>query len=391
MKYFTIFASKNVIDDIGDKIADVFASGYKIEQAGNDYVIQSNSLFPKHKLTIRVSTEDTNPDYFEANIPGMMGFYHRVPFADENRKELVLTQISVFNTLLAIEAEKELNEGQLQLCTALLSAIEGIGFLQDGTLLDSDGQVIVYPDGTSGPADFTPRACTNKVMGQEMTSVEGERRKRASIAYIQERGIPHLETLPLLPPAAACVWKSQEDIARRAVALLIVIQYACDVAQGGDLEESTDFVMRMLRKFEVEDQLTEKERKLLQDAEPVEQEAVNIVWQYEAYWTLIWALGLVESLDFPDQICDCEYAIEAVSRCESFEEFYGKTVLRSREEIMDEADKIYRLHWACVDSRIHGKEAPAGMNESIVMERRRGLFWMAGCDEEDWDHIPMDT
>lgn len=74
MKYFTIFASKNDIDDFGDKIADVFAAGYKIEQAGNDYVIQSNSLFPKHNLTIRVSTEDTNPDYFEANIPGMMGF-----------------------------------------------------------------------------------------------------------------------------------------------------------------------------------------------------------------------------------------------------------------------------------------------------------------------------
>ncbi|MBG9794532.1 hypothetical protein ABD76_19345 [Paenibacillus dendritiformis] len=391
MKYFTIFASKNDIDDIGGKIADVFASGYKIEQTGNDYIIQSNTLFQKHKMTIRVLTEETNPDYFEANIPGMMGFYDRISFADEKRKELVLTQISVFNTVLAIQAEKELNEGQLQLCTALMSAIDGIGFLQDGTLLDSDGQAIVYPDGTSGPADFTPRACTGKVMGPEMTSEEGERRKRASIAYIQERGIPVLESLPQLPPVAACQWKTQEDIARRAVALLIVIQYACDVTQGGDLEESKEFVMRMLRKFDVEDQVTEKERKLLQDAEPAEQEAVNIVWQYEAYWPLLWALGLVDSLDFPDHICDCEYAIEAVSRCESFEEFYGKTALRGREEIMDEADKIYRLHWACVDSRIHGKEAPAGMNESIVMERRRGLFWMAGCDEEDWDHIPMDT
>ncbi|BFH17983.1 DUF4272 domain-containing protein [Paenibacillus melissococcoides] len=391
MKYFSIFASKNDIDDIGGKIADVFATGHKIEQAGNDYIIQSNSLFKKHKLTIRVLTEETNPDYFEATIPGMMGFYDRISFADEKRKELVLTQISVFNTLLAIQAEKELNEGQLQLCTVLMSAIDGIGFLQDGTLLDSDGQVIVYPDGTSGPADYAPRACTNKVIGQEMTSEEGERRKRASIAYIQGRGIPVLETLPQLPPAAACGWKSQKDIARRAVALLIVIQYACDVTQGGDLEESKEFVMRMLHKFDVEDQLTEKERKLLQEAEPVEQEAVNIVWQYEAYWPLIWALGLVDSLDFPDQICDCEYAIEAVSRCDSFEAFYGKTALRSREEIMNEADKIYRLHWACVDSRIHGKEAPAGMSESIVMERRRGLFWMVGCDEEDWDHIPMDT
>jgi len=391
LKYFSIFASKNDIEDIGGKIADVFASSYRIEQSGNDYIIQSNSLFKKDKMTIRVLTEETNPDYFEANIPGMMGFYDRISFADEKRKELVLAQISVFNTLLAIQAEKELNEGHLQLCTALMSAIDGIGFLEDGTLLDSDGQAIVYPDGTSGPADFTPRACTDKVMGQEMTSEEGERRKRASIAYIQERGIPVLETLPQLPPVAACQWKTQEDIAGRAVALLVVIQYACDVTQGGDLEESKEFVMRMLGKFDVEDQLTEKERKLLQDAEPAEQEAVNIVWQYEAYWPLLWALGLVDSLDFPDQICDCEYAIEAVSRCDSFEEFYGKTALRSREEIMDEADKVYRLHWACVDSRIHGKESPAGMNESIVMERRRGLFWMVGCDEEDWDHIPMDT
>lgn len=391
MKYFTIFASKNDIDDIGDRISDVFATGYKIEKDGNDYVVKSNSLFNKHKITIRVSTEDTNPDYFEANIPGMMGFYDRIPFADENRKSLVLTQISVFNTMIAMEAEKELNEGQMQLCTALLSGIEGIGFLQDGTLLDSDGQAIVYPDGTSGPADFTPRACTNKVMGQEMTSEEGGRRKRASIAYIQERGIPHLDSLPELPPAAACLWKSQEDIARRAVALLIVIQYACDVAQGGDLEESKEFVTSMLRKFDVEQHLTGNERKLLQDTEPVAQEAVNMVWQYEAYWPLIWALGLVDTLDFPDHICDCNHAIEVVSRCESFEAFYRKTALRSKEDIMDEADKIYRLHWACVNSRIHGEEAPSGMNESIVMERRRGLFWMVGCDEEDWDHIPMDT
>ena len=65
--------------------------------------------------------------------------------------------------------------------------------------------------------------------------------------------------------------------------------------------------------------------------------------------------------------------------------------MRNKEKIMDEADKIYRLHWACVSSRIQGQEAPAGMIESIVMERRRGLFWMMGHLDEGWDHISMDT
>ncbi|WP_079908714.1 DUF4272 domain-containing protein [Paenibacillus sp. 32352] len=391
MKYFTIFASRNDTDDIEDIITDLYAKDHTIEKNRNDYTVETGSLFNKRKTIIRVSNERTNPAYFETNIPGMMGFYDRIPFADDHRKGLVLTQISVLNTIIALEAEKELNEKQLQLCMALLSKVEGIGFLQDGTLLDYDGQVIVYPDGTSGPADFRPRACTVKVLGPEAVSDEGERRKRASIDYIREHGVPYLEALPQLPSAAECRWKSQEEIARRAVALLIVIQYACDIAQGGDLAESKDFVMNTLRTFGVEDELTPSERRLLEAEEPAPQEAVNIAWQYEAYWPLIWALQLVETLEFPDRICDCNYAIEVVSRCGSFEEFYRQTAMRSREEILDEADKIYRLQWACVNSRIQGQEAPAGMNESVVMERRRGLFWMVGCDDEEWDHIPMDT
>lgn len=391
MKYFTIFASRNDIDDIGEIITGLYTKSHTIEKNGDDYIVKTGSLFNKRKTTIRVSNEHTNSAYFETNIPGMIGFYNRIPFADEKRKELVLTQISVFNTLIALEAEKELDDEQMRLCMELMARIEGIGFLQDGTLLDYDGQVIVHPDGSSGPADFRPRACTSKVLGPESASEEGERRKRASIDYIRERGIPHLDTLPQLPPAAECLWKSQEEIARRAAALLIVIQYACDVAQGGDLAASKDFVLNILRKFGIENQLTGKERRLMEAEEPEPREAIHIAWQYEAYWPLIWALQLVDTLDFPDHICDSSYAIEVVSRCNSFDEFYQQTGMRSREEILDEADKIYRLHWACVNSRIQGQEPPAGMNESIVMERRRGLFWMVGCDDEEWDHIPMDT
>ncbi|MNP77167.1 hypothetical protein D3C76_1745290 [compost metagenome] len=58
---------------------------------------------------------------------------------------------------------------------------------------------------------------------------------------------------------------------------------------------------------------------------------------------------------------------------------------------MDEADKIYRLHWACVNARIKGEEAPAGLIESVVLERRRALFWMIGHRDEAWNDISMNT
>ena len=381
----------NNTEDIEFKISDVFSKGFAIEKNEDEFLIKSKALFNKYKLMIRVMSEDTSPEYFANNIPGMMGYYNSMPFEDDNLKELVLTQISVLNTVISIETEKEIEDEQMLLFTNLLSVIGGIGFVPNGTLLDKEGVVIVYPDGKSGPSNFRPHACTRKVRGQEVTSEEGHQRKNKAIAYLKEKGIPYTDSLPQLPPIEDCQFKAKEDIARRAVALLIVIQFACDVAQGENVEESRDFFISMLRKYEVEDILTDNERAFLYSKQPNAQEAINISWQYEAYWTLIWALGFVDKLDFPDEVCDCEYAIQVISNCETFEQFYLQTAMRSQKVILDEADKIYRLHWACVDSRIQERTAPAGMNESIVMERRRGLFWLIGHQNENWDTISMDT
>lgn len=394
MPYFTIFASRNDTRDIGGLVREVFREGYKVAVGGPDetlFTVQPKGWFKNNKITIRVVSEDSDPDYFANNIPGMMGFYQRIPFEDDDLQRRVLIQISVLNTMLAIETEKDYGQEDWNRFVELAGKVDGIGFIQDGTLLDRDGRVIVYPDGTSDAADFSPRACTRKIRGEDRTTPEGRQRKETSLAYLKEKQVPYLESLPELPPLSELKVRSREEIARRAVALLIVIQYACDVAQEGDLPASKAFVADLLDKFGVADELTGDERDLLAQEEPSRPAAINIAWQYEAYWALLWALGLLDSLDFPDHTCDCEFAIQAVSSCDSFAEFLDKTTLRQPESILDEADKIYRLHWACVNDRIQGRELAAGLNESVVMERRRALFWMIGYRDEAWDDISMDT
>ena len=394
MPYFTIFASRNDTRDIGGLVREVFREGYKVAASGPDetlFTVQPKGWFKNNKITIRVVSEDSDPDYFASNIPGMMGFYQRIPFEDDDLQRRVLIQISVLNTMLAIETEKDYGQEDWNRFVELARKIDGIGFIQDGTLLDRDGRVIVYPDGTSDAADFSPRACTRKIRGEDRSTPEGRQRKETSLAYLKEKQVPYLESLPELPPLSELKVRSREEIARRAVALLIVIQYACDVAQEGDLPASKAFVADLLDKFGVADELTGDERDLLAQEEPSRQAAINIAWQYEAYWALLWALGLLDSLDFPDHTCDCEFAIQAVSSCDSFAEFLDQTTLRQPESILDEADKIYRLHWACVNDRIQGREPAAGLNESVVMERRRALFWMIGYRDEAWDDIRMDT
>ncbi|WP_249712832.1 DUF4272 domain-containing protein, partial [Bacillus cereus] len=60
----------------------------------------------------------------------------------------------------------------------------------------------------------------------EVASAQGEVRKNKTIAFLTEQEIPYAASLPQLSPLENFHFKSQEEIARRAVDLLIVIQFA---------------------------------------------------------------------------------------------------------------------------------------------------------------------
>ena len=53
----------------------------------------------------------------------MMGFYNSIPFKDEQLKEQVMIQISVLNTVVAIEMDKEMTDDHMQQFIKLLASI----------------------------------------------------------------------------------------------------------------------------------------------------------------------------------------------------------------------------------------------------------------------------
>lgn len=218
-----------------------------------------------------------------------------------------------------------------------------------------------------------------------------EARKAASIAKLQAENIPAIDWLPVIESVDKARIRSAEEIARRAIACLITIQAACEQNEDNYDDEGAAWCHGLLEQYNVADEITANERAILAK-QGSEQDIINMVWKYEAYWTLLWALGIVEKLDYPDHIVDCQFAIDAVASCDDFADFMAKTRLRDIEEILDETDLIYRYHWACVDARINGREMPGGLLESVVMERHAGLNWLIGAyDSDDWDDVPVHT
>lgn len=221
---------------------------------------------------------------------------------------------------------------------------------------------------------------------------EAQMRKGRSIEILKAHGVPYIEHLPVIEISDCAKIRTADDIARRAVACLFAIQVACDASGGRvSLKKSRKFFSEKLAEFGVEGFLTHKERKVFRD-KCSNQDFCSMTWKYEAYWVLLWALGIVERLDYPADVCDCDFAINVVAECNGMDEFMAKVQLRHISEILDEADLIFRYDWACVDARIHGDEAPAGLNPDVVFERHCALNWLIGADgADDWDNVSTDT
>lgn len=66
-------------------------------------------------------------------------------------------------------------------------------------------------------------------------------------------------------------------------------------------------------------------------------------------------------------------------------------VVALKGEGLEQADLIYRYHWAVTDARVNAKDTPAGLDKGVVYERHCALNWLIGYMEQEWDEITTDT
>lgn len=221
--------------------------------------------------------------------------------------------------------------------------------------------------------------------------MEQEKRRKNTIKKLKKAKIAFLSSLPYVESSSEVKLKSLDEICSRAVTALCAVQVACDVANGGDVEESRKVFKSLLENYGLWDNLIACEKKVFESEDT--KNAVNVTWEYEAFWSLVWALGLIENneMEKPYSLCDCEKAIKLVFTSSGLDDFKSKCHLRDIEEILDMLDLYYCYHWAIVEKEHINPETQIGkLNGEVVFERRKGLEWLI-CEEKDWNDISLDT
>lgn len=226
-----------------------------------------------------------------------------------------------------------------------------------------------------------------KTPKKEEKQTESMIRRERSNRIIKSQDIACFEELPLLEESSQVVLKDIDTICKRAIASIIIIQLACDIKE--ERMDTKEICLDLLKKYGVLDSLNDKEKRVLEGTY-TKQDIIDIDWEYETYWSLVWALSLIDDISDASAICDCNLAVQLVLECKNYEEFKEKCFLRSPDKILDLLDLYYRYHWAIVEKQIHPETKTGNLDASIVVERRRGLEWLIS-EEEDWYNISLDT
>ena len=273
------------------------------------------------------------------------------------------------------------------------AALQGVLTWGMDALVDPAGKIILSKDGKSDLEYYMPSEVPVPADWAKDAPPEAVERRDKSVALLRDRHIYVTPWLPLLWERAEEPGRTAEEVCGRAAALLIVSLYSeCRVGDHLPYEKAREFVDPIIESYGAEKFFSPKEKEYLDDPDSTEQTPIQYAWQYENLWVMEWALGLTDDLFWPDRICDVPGSVRMMHEYPDMNSLLAAAKLRPRRELLEQADLIYRLHWACVDARVMGMPAPQGLEEGVVMERHRALFWLAGCDNMcPWDDVDLST
>ena len=206
---------------------------------------------------------------------------------------------------------------------------------------------------------------------------EAIERRRRTVVSLHERGVPHRDDLPVLATAEYAKLRSTHDVVLRSLCLFAVM------AKGFDYP--LDWYEECLTDSELKLAFSPDENAFLADPAPDQSVADNFTWRGECCLTLLWSIGLIDSLDPPTEQFDPDEFFEIFA-----EGWRSKAKLRTPSEIYDEHDLIYLYHWAVVGAGV-GYAQCEDVLPNVVYERHYALNWLIGYCNQSWDDITTDT
>lgn len=403
----TLYAHDTRFEDIVQQIKTNFPKGKcEVEEQEGFQIVHlriKGGLFRSDKKLKISYRERLNFSYklegadcpLSNNLSGMLGYVSSLPSENETLKGLLLQKISTLNSEYSISSETGLDAAFVQLIKDLALTADAVIFTQPNTpiskssvqhFLDKNLNLILDAQGKNG-VDTLDVKINSAYYDETPIALSEDQvaRKQKNDAFLQKHNIKVNQHLPCIKSESEVQLRNPEEVATRVLILAVTNMVAFNNIEA---EQAIGF----LKRYELWEVTTPKEKNFLEN--PTPENKNQETWKCEGIWVLMWALKIVDDLQFPDHLCSLndipadQYPIAPGKEPSAF--IATANTLRSKAEILNANDLYYRFEWACVEARIHG-QAMEAVHPSVVYERHYALNWLINYQGQDWDNVTCDT
>ena len=205
--------------------------------------------------------------------------------------------------------------------------------------------------------------------------------KEKTESLLLKEGIPVNKHLPKIESISELSFAPAANIRQRAVALSYILARAF----GAPI----DMVQNSINEYHLENIFLPQELEFINQANPPKEDSEQYQLGVESLWELAWVLGLIPKVSH-SSYCGNNLAHLVPKPGEDPSEFLASTQMRSHEEIYEEADLLYRVHWASREAYLTGSPEPTGVPEYVIEQRHKAINWVS-YGEASWNEVDTST
>ena len=230
-------------------------------------------------------------------------------------------------------------------------------------------------------SDFIPPLSEKMFENLEQTKEDADRMER-NIKLMEKDKMPFYDKMEVNISEKDVKIRKKWEIIRKVVAIVITRIVAQTFLEKKEnmLKNLSDIIEIFEKKYQFKEFLTKREREFLENKKENYQLNVEFYFRLETAQTLLWVLS-IDKLPDLNNFSDLAEIIEILEN-ENLKSFARKCEIRSKNQILDVLDYMYRLNWANVEIKLNGYSRI--VNESILYFTRLGLEWVVQSD------IPME-
>lgn len=206
--------------------------------------------------------------------------------------------------------------------------------------------------------------------------MKGFERKEKTEYLLKEWNLPVYDNLPAIEEEETTQLKTAQEVAKR----ILILTYLNCAVQVEDKHE----IITFLKEEKLWECVTKEEKELFEKSNFSEEEIDNILWRSESILLLLWTLHKVQALSLPVEEANIGEVIPHLPAFfASTSDFVNSATIRNVSEILDQADLIFRLHWALRQAEVEGSK-PLDLHPGIVYERHYAIDWVTSVREK-WE------